>query len=197
MNLKKIFLGALVFISSACSGCTKDETKEPEFVSPITWTECGDEVGDHACDFTLDDQDGDEWNLYSHYGSPIIIDFSAEWCGYCQVAAANTQHVSDTYEQYNLIYVTVLIEDSAGNPGSQELLDRWSSFFEITDPVLAGGRSMLDDGSGTGWEIAGWPTFFIVDDEMKIDSIIRGYSEQSLDQAIQDVIAKESQNSLE
>jgi hypothetical protein len=59
---------------------------------------------------------------------------------------------------------------------------------------LAGSRDMLDSGNNEGWMITGWPTFFIIDSEMKIDSIIRGYSDQALDQSIQNIISKEVEN---
>jgi thiol-disulfide isomerase/thioredoxin len=197
MNFKNFIIYCCAIFTIGCPGELKVETSAPDEPSPITWTECGDDAGDHPCDFTLEDQNGDMWNLYENYGSPIIIDFSTEWCGYCQIAAANTQHVSDEYADDDLIYVTILVEDSAGNSADADTLKRWADFFGITDPVLAGSRDMLDSGDNEGWMITGWPTFFIINSEMKIDSIIRGYSDQALDQSIQNIISKEAENSAE
>ena len=104
------------------------------------------------------------------------------------MAAAGTQHVSDSFE--DLIYVTILIEDVTREVPSSEVLNRWADYFNIEDPVLSGDRSMLGAGGQGVWEVTGWPTFFIVDKEMKIDSIIRGYSTQSLEAAILNVTEK-------
>ena len=189
MSFKKFFLGLSLLAATGCAADLKVETSEPrEEPSPITWTDCSNVVGDHPCDFTLQDQNGDDWSLYENYGSAIILDFSAEWCSYCQVAAAGTQHVSDSFE--DLIYVTILIEDTTREVPSSEVLNRWADYFNIEDPVLSGDRSMLGPGGQGVWEVTGWPTFFIVDKEMRIDSIIRGYSAQSLEAAVLNVTEK-------
>jgi hypothetical protein len=46
---------------------------------------------------------------------------------------------------------------------------------------------MLDTGDG-GWPIAGWPTFYILDDDLVIQYVIRGYSAESLNQAIDSIV---------
>jgi len=184
------FLLMAVFLMGCSSGCSKDSnskdsTQEP---SPIHWTECGYEVGDHACDFTLTDQSGNEWNLYSHYGDVIVLDFSTEWCGYCHVAAEETQEVHDKHSSEGFQYVTILVEDFSGNsPPLDDALQRWTEHYSITAPVLAGSREMLDSGDG-GWPITGWPTFYILNDDLVIVEIIRGYSEQGLNEAIESAL---------
>ena len=44
------------------------------------------EIGDKACNFRLTDQNGETWDLYTHIGDVIVIDFSTIWCGPCQMA---------------------------------------------------------------------------------------------------------------
>jgi len=164
-----------------CSACNKEpaeiEAPDPD---PITWTECGYDIGDHPCDFTLKDQHGDDWNLYDNYGSLIVLDFSAEWCYYCQVAAADAQTVQDAYADEDLIYVTIMIESASGSPADSGLLTRWSDNFGITAPVLEGSRDLLDSGDGDGWSVEGWPTFYFIDKEMKLRTTMRGYSDETM-----------------
>jgi thiol-disulfide isomerase/thioredoxin len=169
----------LIFLS-ACAACKQEVEVEPQEVSPITWTECGHDMGDNPCDFTLADQNGDDWNLYENYGSIIILDFSAEWCYYCQVAAADAQTVQDAYEEVDLVYVTLMIDDASGNAPSQDLVSRWADHFGITAPVLMGSRDLIDSGDGEGWEISGWPTFYFIDREMKISKVMQGYSDETM-----------------
>jgi thiol-disulfide isomerase/thioredoxin len=176
--LKKIL--PMIFLLG-CAACSKDpvevEVADPD---PITWSECGYEMGDHPCDFTLKDQHGEDWNLYDNYGSLIVLDFSAEWCYYCQVAALDAQTVQDAYAEEGLIYVTIMIEDSSGNPANEGLLTRWSDHFGITSPVLEGSRDLLDTGDGEGWLISGWPTFYFIDKEMVLSKVMRGYSDETM-----------------
>jgi cytochrome oxidase Cu insertion factor (SCO1/SenC/PrrC family) len=40
---------------------------------------CGTGVGDLACNFTLQDQNGDEVELYQFTGKVILLDLFAEW----------------------------------------------------------------------------------------------------------------------
>lgn len=193
--IKKI-LPALFLIG--CAGCNKEtievEVPEPD---PITWEECGYEMGDHPCDFTLKDQSGEDWNLYDNYGSLIVLDFTAEWCYYCQVAATDAQTVQDAYADDDLIYVTLMIEDSSGNPPSQDLLTRWADQFNISAPILAGNRDMLDSGDGEGWEIPGWPTFYFIDKNMTISKAMRGYSDETMLMIIDLMLIEEAEEGLE
>ena len=184
-------IAAAIFLLGCAGGCTEDSSTgdSTKIPSPIYWTECGYEIGDHACDFTLADQNGVSWNLYDHYGDVIVLDFSAEWCGYCHLAAEETQEVQDEKEQItDFSYVTILIEDMAGNsPPTQQAIDRWCEHYSITAPVLAGSREMLDSGNG-GWPISSWPAFYILDDDLVITHIIRGWSSQALEEAINSTI---------
>ena len=182
--LNLIFAACLFLTSIGCVGCEPaQETPEPEVVedpSPITWEDCSHEIDDHPCDFNLTDQNGDNWNLYEHYGSIIILDFSTEWCYYCQVAAADAQVLQDDYADKDVIYVTILVEDSAGVAATQALAAQWADHFGITAPVLAGSREMLDSTNPGGWVVEGWPTFYIIDREMVLNQYMRGYSSTNL-----------------
>ena len=188
---------ALSLLLFGCSpGCnpsqTDKETSEPD---PIYWTECGYEIGDHACDFTLTDQDGEEWNLYSHYGEVIVLDFATEWCGYCHTAAEETQATQDRIsETIPFSYVTIIIEDMGGNsPPTPQAIQRWCEHYSITAPVLTGDRSMLTDEK---WDISGFPTFYILSSDLVIIEKISGWSAVALELAIQSAIdlEKNTQN---
>ena len=185
MNHFLILSLLLMGCSSGCDSKVEEETAhEP---SPIHWTECGYEVGDHACDFSLTDQNGDSWNLYEQYGKIIVLDFSTEWCGYCHIAAEETQEVQNANEELvDFSYVTIIVEDLAGNsPPTQQALQRWAEHYSITAPILAGSREMIGEDL---WPISGWPTFYILDDDLVITHILRGYSSQSLNSAIESVV---------
>ena len=160
-SMELIIVACTLAMIISC-GKPKEEIVEVEEPSPITWESCSHNIGDHPCDFTLADQNGDDWNLYENYGNIIILDFSTEWCGYCQVAASEAQALQDEYEDQGVIYVTILIENSSGNPANQELVTGWADYFNIDAPVLAGSRDMLNSTTAGGWIIEGGPSFYII-----------------------------------
>jgi thiol-disulfide isomerase/thioredoxin len=154
----------------SCGGKSTTPVAESTVEEP-----CGFSIGTTQCNFILKDQHGEDFELYEHYGSVIILDFSAGWCYYCKVAASQVQSIED---DLGVEYVTILVENAAGERPSQEDLELWASTYDIIDaPVLGGARAILDDESMNGWRVLGWPTFFIIDEEMRIYQKIRGYDE--------------------
>jgi len=179
-NIWSVFICMLAFGCSACKPDIETDTTEAE-PSPITWEDCGYNSGDHPCNITLTDQNGEEWDLYDHYGSSFVLDFSTEWCVYCQKAAENTQLIHDDYSDKDLIYVTILIEDSEGNsPPAEGVIENWADYYGITAPVLKGSRDMMDTTGTNGWPITGWPTFYFVNKDMEIYTTLKGYSDTTL-----------------
>ncbi len=193
MFKKNLLLVLFAMLGLGCGGCGKEEIKETEPVSPITWEDCSQQIDDHPCDFTLEDQNGDDWNLYDHYGSIIILDFSAEWCYYCQVAANESAAFMSNYEDDNIVYITIMVEDRYGDsPPSNEILNYWVDYFNLSEPVLAGNRDMIDSTGTTGWPVSAWPTFFIIDREMILRENMRGYSNSSLMTIIDGLLVEEA-----
>ena len=203
MKPLNLFVAAAALIMSiGCGGCdpskvTIDDPVPVEEPSPITWEDCSHEIGDHPCDFNLTDQNGDNWNLYDHYGSIIVLDFSTEWCYYCQVAASEAQALQDAYADQDVIYVTILAEDSSGTEATYELVERWADHFGISAPVLAGSRDLLDSTNPGGWVVEGWPTFYIIDREMVLETYMRGYSSTNLMLALDNMLVEEIEETEE
>jgi thiol-disulfide isomerase/thioredoxin len=148
--------------------------------SPIDWKTCACVEGDHPCNIFAQDHRGEDFSLYALYGRPIVLDFSAGWCGPCRNAAAHAQEVQDLYRDTGLLYITVLVEDENGEVPDKDDLDIWAATYGLTDSlVIAGNRSMLESGGGT-WALSGWPTFYYIDREMVLRDIDRGYSAEEV-----------------
>jgi thiol-disulfide isomerase/thioredoxin len=148
--------------------------------SPITWDTCSGVEGDHPCNLEGVDHRGDNFGLYALYGHPIVLDFSAGWCGPCRSAAAHAEEVQNLYRDAGLLYVTVLIETTNGSIPTQQDVAAWADQYGNVDSlVVAGSRAMLQSGGGT-WPLSGWPTFYYIDDEMVLRDIDRGYNAQEV-----------------
>ena len=191
--LKLLKIAAILTLSVACKSNSDTDSQLVQEEDPITWTDCSYELSDHPCNFELSDQNGSTWNLYDHIGEVIVLDFSTGWCYYCHVAAAEIPVIEKEYEDKNLTYVTILIEDNNGNKPTLEYANLWADTYGINNsPVLIGDRSLIDGTGENGWSIAGWPTFFFIDHEMVTRYSLQGYSSSILITTIDKLLIESS-----
>ena len=192
-----IFLSLFAVITVCCTEENpNNNSNDDDFTAPvspyhpdISWDECYGNEDMHACNIISFDHNGDEFDLYKHYGSLIVLDLSTMWCGPCNQAGAMSQEVQDLYIGEDLIYITVLIEDQQGGPVDLADLQEWAiAYGNTTAPVVAGDRSLLISGGGT-FDLSSWPTFFYIDREMVIRDIDRGYNAGEVIYSIESLLA--------
>ncbi len=180
--MRNLILSTLFLLSCAHKlNGSQDSSSQPLIVDQAT---CGSEVGQQPCQLVLMDQNGNDFDLYAQFPSPIVVDVSASWCGWCMVAAEKAQ---STQDKYGITYVTVLVQDIQGQTPDISDLQSWSSTYGITTaPVVAGDISMV---SSTGdWYVTGFPTFFFIDETMTVKYVLPGWSESRVEQYIQDIL---------
>ena len=203
--LKTIFIAASLILSVSCGGClpefperTFPEDSQSDSESTTTGflmlEECGYGIGDNACNFRLQDQNGELWRLSSHLGDLVLIDMSAMWCGPCQHAATTTQEVQDLYEAKGFHYVTILVDDPTGEPVELADLQSWAANFGITSaPILQGSRDMLQSGGASyGFPVTSWPTFIILNRNHEVVWGMYGFNEVTLTNAIETYLQSDS-----
>lgn len=178
-----------------CGGCNPDlkshdssetdDSVDSVYQGPdrsfVTWETCGQKIDDHPCDFTLVDQHGSDWSLYDYYGTVVVIDFSTMWCSVCNNIAHDAQVFMDDYGSQDFVWVTVLIDDSQGDPPTLDNVVDWCDIYGIDDAyVLAGDRSFVDQTAETGYPISAWPTIVVIDREMVLKHGLVGWNETTV-----------------
>lgn len=113
------------------------------------------------------DQHGDMVDPWQFYGQVLVVDISTMWCSPCRQIACYVQHTHESYEDQGVIYLTVLPQNTHGQPPSVSDLQDWARDFKITAPVLSDPEH--------GWSRPGTPTnsypgLVVVDREMVVHS---------------------------
>tara|TARA_X000001388_G_C2230463_1_gene122972 strand:+ start:2142 stop:2720 length:579 start_codon:yes stop_codon:yes gene_type:complete len=147
------------------------------------WEECSSNLESHPCNFTLLNEKNEEVSLYDFYGKDIVLDYSAMWCGPCNMAASDINNIKSAYPE--IVFITVLIDNEYGEKPTQEDLQKWVDVYEIKEPVLSGDRDIISQDPLVGWPISSWPTFFYINDKMVLEYYHGGYSLSTISQNIQ------------
>ena len=179
--MKSLFFVSLLALCCNPAKLKTDETKHTGTIDPSAyWEPVGimpDEncmqvnIGDKVCNFRLEDQNGDVWDLYSHKGDIIVLDISAAWCYPCNVAADSAQALQNSYARDNVQIVTVLVDGyNGGIEPMDDEIQRWVSEHNIdTSPVLKGSREkMLDPAGINGYILNAFPTYFYIDRDLTL-----------------------------
>ena len=147
------------------------------------------DIGDTPCNFRLEDQNGDTWDLYSHRGDVILLDFSTSWCPPCQAAGHYMQPLQNDYDSDGVQIVTILIDGmTPGIEPTDEEIDDWVSSHTVTTaPILQGSRDkMFDPTAIEGYAVAGFPTYIYISRDMKFYSGHTGFSDEYVRQKIEE-----------
>lgn len=173
-----VIITLMILLANSVMGCKKGD----DLV--IDWENCSQQIGDHPCNLSLIDQKGNTFNLYDHHGKIIIIDFSAMWCGPCQMAAFEVEELQKKYGD-EIVYVTILVENSNYKPPTKADLKRWAKSFGINSaPVLGGSRDLLSSDPIEGWPLTAWPQFYIIDKNMVLTESFKGFYPGRMEEVI-------------
>ncbi|NIO49718.1 MAG: redoxin domain-containing protein [Candidatus Aminicenantes bacterium] len=161
------FLIIFCFISSG--GCKKGVPTSPDIPETPTPppTSATPQVGDTAPDFTAKDQNNQDVSLYDYFGSVILFNFSADWCGPCNSEAPHLETLYNDYKSRGFQVITLLL---SGSPND------WALLHNLSFPVL-------DDNNETIWDIYGEgyvPLNIIVDRNCVIRYKQAGFDENAI-----------------
>ena len=118
------------YMLSLFLGCADLAPPPGDMITQIVEVQKCATLKDHTiCDFDAINEIGEDSFLSDLYGQPIVLDLSAMWCGPCQLAGQHMQETAD--EISNVTFLTILIEDGAGNPPETNDISGWKDSLDI------------------------------------------------------------------
>ena len=130
-------------------------------------------VGSTVADESAQRLDGTEDNLSAYAGKVVLMDFWATWCGPCIAALPKMRDLADAHpdERFEILGISVDAE-----------LETVTDFMEDEPMPWAHWHVGVGSELGLSWNIAGYPTYVVVDGDGVILS--RGHD---LDAAIKEI----------
>ena len=125
----------------------------------------GFEVGNQLENFTLETTDATSFSLEDVKGKPVLLNFFASWCSYCQQEALYLQEIKEAYPNVAIVMVNLSVLEE-----TVEDVYTFEKELGLTLPIL------LDDkGSMIGnFRIQGTPYNVFLDGNHGIRSIVPG-----------------------
>ena len=142
-----------------------------------SFKDCGQKIGNHPCNFKLEDQKGDSWQLYNHHGSIIVLDFSTMWCGVCIHAATKINDLLADYPNEKIIWATILLQNTHGIMPNDAQAKEWAKVFDLEQPVLAADVAMIKLVAENLYNVTKLPTMVVIDRELVIQYVMEGWNE--------------------
>ena len=99
------------------------------------------------------------------------------------------QAEQDAYQNDNVIFATILLQDLVGQPPTLEGIQMWANVFDLTtSPVLMGDISLVDPKGIKAFDVDVFPTILIIDRDMHIVRRMDGFNQPLLRLWVEDLI---------
>ena len=158
-KILKIVLLVLIFAALLLGATRLYDTLGSQVQMDTLGTQAAEEnaepAKEAAPDFTVYDIDGNAYKLSDFRGKPVILNFWATWCGYCQVEMPDFE---EKFKQYgeDIHFIMLNVTD-----GAQETVETASSFIAeqgYTFPVYYD----TTDGAAIAYRVTGLPTTYFL-----------------------------------
>ncbi len=158
--------GALAALRSIIGASSLPTTPPPAVTQPPTTSNItqGTQVGNLAPGFQLNNLEGKPFSLSDFRGKPVLLNFWATWCPFCQAERPLIQQIYDEWQNKGVIVLTVDIIGSRATETPENL----ASFMQnnkYSFPVLLD----INREVTKSYNIKSTPTNFLIDK----DGVIR------------------------
>ncbi|MFA4915218.1 MAG: TlpA disulfide reductase family protein [Syntrophales bacterium] len=111
-----------------------------------------------APDFVLKDLKDNQFKLSDHRGKPVLLIFTATWCGYCRTEIPHFKDIYASYEKRGLVMVNIDIQES------QERVSQFAAKYSLPYRILLDKTGDV----ASSYDVRGVPTMVLIDKEGKV-----------------------------
>jgi thiol-disulfide isomerase/thioredoxin len=124
----------------------------------------GPRVDVPAKDFALSTLDqGGQFRLSEHRGTPVLVEVFAGWCGACKSAAPMMSRVTQASRKREVRFLGVSVDGNASE--AKATVENWGIPYDVA----------LDDGTfSKDYEITVLPTFVLIDPDGNVRKVSSG-----------------------
>ena len=189
-----IVAASLLLLLSACTGQGTPSIQPAPSVTttttpktPATTTVEGNQVGNLAPAFQLNNLEGTSVALSGLRGKPVLINFWATWCPHCQAERPLIQQISDEWQTKGVVLLTIDIIGSRPTETPANLAD-FMQKNSYTFPVLLDINREVTKSYGIKFT----PTYFLIDKDGIIREIRTGPypSKAVLEESLSQLLSK-------
>lgn len=130
-------------------------------------------AGNLAPDWTLSDADGNKKSFSQMRGKVVILDFFFIGCGGCMESLKPLNNIDEKYKGQNVAIMSLTARDS-----KKSILE-FDKNYHIKHSTYLDAANVVKS-----YHVSSFPTFYFIDKEGKIASIINGYSDDFQENAI-------------
>ncbi|MCB9766383.1 MAG: redoxin family protein [Alphaproteobacteria bacterium] len=155
-------------------------------------------VGNVQNDWSAFDQFDQEINFHQFYGSIVVLDIAAGWCGPCNQAAPHQETFFQSHRADGVVVINLMIDDWSydGNVTQGDFAADWADTHGLTFPVVV-------DTSYQGYAeayyqyyirdyVGGVPTFAVFDRDLRMVDVWSGENENRVTRNINDILEAEA-----
>ena len=123
-------------------------------------------AGQPAPTFTLTSLAGETTSLSDHQGKQVLLYFFAPWCSVCRLSADNLNDLRAARSEDDLAVMMVALSYE-----NRAEVEAFVADLDLQVPVLLG-----TDQQFTDYQIVGFPTYYVIDEDGRVTHRSIGYS---------------------
>ncbi len=128
-------------------------------------------IGGEAPLFKEKTLDGNKISLNDYRGKVVIIEFWATWCPPCKESIPVIEAIQEKYAPRGLSIIGISLDEG---PGVEEKVSAFRDAYKIGYPIIIDSDGKIS----SRYRVSSIPTFFILDKNLKIAKVYRGYTPQ-------------------
>ena len=144
-----VIISSLYFADSSFLFESESENKNDQI---------GLKVGNIAPNFSLEDLDGEKFELSDYQDQFVILDFMATWCTPCKIEMDHLRTIYENYSQEKIAIISIDVDPTEKKGTIREFKEEFGSNWTFASGPQVGAR----------YKVSGIPTLYVLSPNQEI-----------------------------